>query len=134
MTEWIIICNPKKYDVVSAFKNLKILNWKQTTNIKQNDLIYIYCGKPLSKIGFKCIVRNVNKPFDDIDDSRFEIDNSNYNRTGRYIELELLNVFDDERLNYKYLKKNGLNTVQGPSRINEDLSNYIRYVERTIWC
>jgi len=29
MQEWIISCNPKKYDVIKAFNDLKKIEWTQ---------------------------------------------------------------------------------------------------------
>lgn len=33
MTEWIISGNPKKYDVINAFRNLKTIDWTQSANM-----------------------------------------------------------------------------------------------------
>lgn len=42
MTEWIIPCNIKYYDVTGAFKKLKKLDWKQSNkNIETEDIVYI---------------------------------------------------------------------------------------------
>lgn len=37
--EWIIPCNVKYYDIIGAFKELKKIEWKQSVNIKVNDIV-----------------------------------------------------------------------------------------------
>ena len=32
MTEWIISGNPKRYDVINAFRNLRTIDWTQSVN------------------------------------------------------------------------------------------------------
>ena len=32
-TEWIIACNPDKYDVIGAFQELGSIDWTQSANI-----------------------------------------------------------------------------------------------------
>jgi 5-methylcytosine-specific restriction protein A len=89
--EWMIPCNIAYYDVIGAFNELKNIEWKQSVNIKVNDIVYIYVGNPYKEIKYKCIARKVDLPLAGrIDDSKFIIDNSNYKNTGRYMELELL--------------------------------------------
>lgn len=41
-TEWIIACNPDKYDVIGAFHELGSIDWTQSANIVVGDIVYIY--------------------------------------------------------------------------------------------
>lgn len=53
MTEWIIPCNLKYYDVKGAFSKFKAIDWKQSAkNICVGDIVYIYVGKPISAIKY----------------------------------------------------------------------------------
>lgn len=125
MTEWIISCNIKDYDVIGAFEKLNTLNWKQSTNINVGDIVYIYVSKPLSAIKFKTIVTATELTSMRTDDSEFVIDGSNYKNHGRYIELELIETFDDDLLTFEELKNNGLKSIQGPSKVTDDLNKFI---------
>jgi hypothetical protein len=126
MTEWVIPCNVKKeYDVVGAFSKLKKINWKQSTNIEVGDVVYVYAGDPIKSILYKCIVNKVNIDEPDIDDSEFTLNNANYSVSGRYMEIELLEAYDNKYLSYEFLLENGLRTVQGPSRVTSRLSKYL---------
>ena len=131
MTEWVITCNLKSYDVVSAFKKLDELEWKQSTNVEVGDMIYIYVGAPTSAIQYRCKAIAVNLPKGKIDDSEFIIDDSNYGNYGNYMRLCLLDTYNDDRLKYAALKKNGLKTVQGPSKITEEFSAYLNEINNS---
>ena len=126
MTEWIIICNPNSYDVMGAFRKLKRIDWKQSINAEIGDQVFIYVGKPEKAIRYKCIVRKTNLPTQEIDDNDFRIDDSNYDGFGRYMELELVKQYNNEKLNLDALMRNGLKTVQGPSRATPQLSSYLK--------
>lgn len=44
---WVIPCNPKYYDIVAAFDNLDVIEWKQSTNTSVGDTVYIYVGEKI---------------------------------------------------------------------------------------
>lgn len=126
--EWIIPGNLKYYDVVGAFKKFDRLHWKQSTNIEVGDIVYIYVGKPVSAIRYKCIARKVGLECAIIDDSDYVIDGEVYRNYGRYMEIELLDEYEEKELAYKKLKENGLKSVQGPGKISGELSAFIKRV------
>lgn len=125
MGKWVITCNPKYYDVIGAFSELDRINWKQSVDIKVGDIVYIYVGKPLSSIKYETKAVQVNLTNATIDDTQYIIDGSNYENYGRYMELQLLRKFDDDLLQYDLLKEQGLKSVQEPSRISNELEEYI---------
>lgn len=125
MAEWIITCNVNAYNVEGAFSKLKTLDWKQSTNIEKGDIVYIYVGVPMSAIKYKCEVLEVDLPESTIDDSEFVLDGSNYENYGRYMQLHLLKKYGNQLLGRNQLIANGLKTVQGPSKVNSQLSAYL---------
>lgn len=126
--EWVITCNPNQYNVNDAFKKLTEIEWKQSTNVAVNDIVYIYIGGKVKAISYKCIVEKVNLDEGHIDDSEFIIDDSNYRNYGRYMRLKLVKEIKCDELSYKKLLQNGLKTVQGPSKVTEELSHYINSI------
>lgn len=126
MTEWVITCNTKAYNVVGAFNKLNMVDWKQSTNVEVGDIIYIYVGAPIRAISYKCEAVLVELAEDLIDDSEFVLDDSNYGNYGRYMRLRLLQAYDDQKLGYDSLMANGLKTVQGPSKVTSELSGYLK--------
>ncbi|SHH24123.1 HNH endonuclease [Clostridium grantii] len=125
MVDWITSCNINEYDVDGAFKKLEKLNWKQSTNIEVGDTVYIYVGAPVQAIRYKCLATKVNLEETEIVDLEFVIDSSNYVKHGRYMELQLIETYKNPLLNRNLLMENGLKSVQGPSRVNEELAAYI---------
>lgn len=111
--------------MVGAFNKLEKLNWKQSVNIQEGDTIFIYVGKRHSVIKYKYLATEVDLPNVRIDDSEFEHDTTNYGNYGRYMELELIESYNTADLDYKKLKENGLNSVQGLSKVTNRLSEYI---------
>lgn len=129
-TEWVIPCNIAYYDVIGAFNELKNIEWKQSKNINVNDIVYIYVGNPYKEIKYKCIAKKVDlTEAGRIDDSKFIIDDDNYNSTGRYMELELIEKYDEQQLPLSILRQNGVKSVQGPFRIGRELSKYIASID-----
>lgn len=129
MTNWLITSNLEYYDVLGAFKKLNVVEWKQSVNIENGDLVYIYVGKPISGIKFKTEVLKSELPYATIDDTEFNRDATVYENYGRYMRLKLVQEYDDNDLAYKELKEHELKSVQGPSRISSELLSYIQKVE-----
>ena len=126
MAEWIIPCNLKYYDVIGAFNKLSCIDWKQSAkNISVGDIVYIYVGRPLMAIKFKCKVNKINLDSIEIDDSEFVIIGDNYMNYGNHMELELLVTYDDQ-LNLAELKSHGLKgNVQGPRHMDAEIKSFI---------
>lgn len=120
MTEWIIPCSLKYYDVKGAFSKFKAIDWKQSAkNICVGDIVYIYVGKPISAIKYKCRVNKTNLSKVEIDGSEFVINGENYENYGNHMELELIREYADTELTRDMLVENGLKgNIQGPRRVD----------------
>ena len=126
MDSWIIPCNPFYYDVIGAFDHLCRLDWKQSNKIEIGDTVYIYVGKPVKAILYKCKVNKVNLDSPEIDDSAFVIDGDVYVNYGNYMELELIHRFSPEQLPLERLKSCGLRgNVQGPRTVPEEVQSLL---------
>ena len=128
---WIIPCNLDYYDVIGAFKQLKRIDWKQSvTNIEPGDVVYIYVGRPIKAILYKCKVNKVRLPEEEIDDSAFVLNGENYEHYGRYMELECIREYKKFQLGLDLLKENGLNgNIQGPRRVDPIILALIDRIE-----
>ena len=68
MKYWIIPCNVKTYDAIGAFNELKLIDWKQSKNLKSakiNDIVMIYLSKPFSCVKYICKIKKVNEMWRD---------------------------------------------------------------------
>ncbi len=131
MTEWIVPCNLKYYNVHGAFEKFNKIDWKQSNkNIKVNDIIYIYVGVPIKAIIYKCKVNRVNLPFKEINDSEFIIDGLIYELCKRYMELELIQIYNENLISLENMKKNGLSgNIQCTRRAGSEMSDYFETFE-----
>ncbi len=125
MKKWIVPCNIKYFNVIKAFEKLNEVYWKQSKNVSVGDTVYIYVSAPISALKYECAVTETNSPTNNIDDSEFVLDDTNFGNYGRYMKLELVSEFDTELLRLETLKRFGLSNVQGPSIAKKELVDYI---------
>ncbi len=125
METWIITCNLEYYNVVAAFKALPEIDWKQSNNIAVGDTIYIYVGAPKSCLKFQCKAVMADMDSAEVDDSEYQRNNAVYGNSGRYMRLRLVKEFPDDLLTREELMRHGLRTIQGPSRVRNELQDYI---------
>lgn len=57
---WILVCDTKRYDIHTLFKESGSCLWNQRRNFEVGDIIFIYETKPVSKIIYKAIVEEIN--------------------------------------------------------------------------
>lgn len=121
---WVIPCNPNDYDVVGAFEELQTLEWKQSTNIKPGDTVYIYVSGQLGSLMYKTrTISTDHYGIGEIDDRKFH---KNFKEEEmRYMVLHLEEKYAESQYPYADLKEHGLNTVQGPSRMTKNLKAYL---------
>lgn len=107
---WIRTADINEYDVINAFKSLNEIDWRKSSfSIKQGDIVYIYVGKPYSKIMFKTIcVRDDVLPEDTIDDRKFNASKEDLFADKSYVRLRLIDAIDSEKLSLSTLNKKGL--------------------------
>lgn len=99
---------------------MKSYKWKQSAkSIEIGDEIFIYVGSPISAIKYKCTVNKINLTTRKIDDSKFVLNGEPYNNYMNYMELELLEKYDNHQYAFEVLKETGLKgSIQGPRRAN----------------
>lgn len=131
MQSWLISANQNYYDFVSAFKELKYIDWTKNANYENGDIVYIYCSKPYQRIMYKVeVVKKAVHPEDYIDDKKYwtslEKYRSSRNSGKDCFRIKLLSYVNNDSLSLDNLLDNGLKSVPlGPRRINHELLNYI---------
>jgi 5-methylcytosine-specific restriction protein A len=57
----MISANSSMYDHTSLFEHNGFIDWRQGNGKFQvNDIVYIYCTRPLKKIQYKCRIEKVD--------------------------------------------------------------------------
>lgn len=130
MTIWLLPGNTKFYNHLNAFKELKILDWKQRNKYNINDIVFIYTTKPYQKIMVKAIVEQIDIPFSQyIDDSKYWVIKPQIEEQQKYkyVRFRLLQFCDSNKLSLINLQKNKflINAPQSPQKINENFYNFI---------
>ena len=62
--EWIIPANPKYYDIIHAFDDCDVIEWKQGSGIRKGDTVFMYVGAPVSAVMYRCTVTETDIPYD----------------------------------------------------------------------
>lgn len=124
MSTWVIPCNTKYYDHKGAFDKLNEVDWRQSANMEIGDTVYIYVGKPVSSLLYKCEIINTNMENTDGSDEEFIIGGS-LQKAKRYMRVRLLAKYPEGKFDRISLLENGLKTIQGPSKVSEDFISYV---------
>lgn len=131
-TEWIIACNPDKYDVIGAFHELGSIDWTQSASIVVGDIVYIYVSNTVRTIKVKCKVNAVNKAVPTIDDSKFNKSDEFDGSKGRYMELEMIEEFSTGLFEKSRLEQHGFKSPLGPVRVSPEVKGYLDIVQKLL--
>ena len=118
--EWIIPANPKYFDVEKALKENNTIMWKQSTDIKINDIVYLYVAEPYSSIMYKFKVLEVNIPYEYKDKNL---------KMQKVMKIDLITRYKKGELSFSKLKDFGVNAIRGTRYMPLTLSNYINKIE-----
>ena len=112
--EWIIPANPKYYDIVNAFNDRDIIEWKQGRSIRTGDTVFMYVGAPVSAVLYKCSVTETGIPYG-YSDSNITIDS--------LMRIKLVKRYPPELFTFGRLNDEfGIFAVRGPRGIPNSLS------------
>lgn len=115
--DWIIPANPKYYDVIQAFEEKEIIDWKQSSDIRVGDMVYMYVGAPYSALMYKCKAVEVDIPY------RFEAD---YLSIKKLMKIQLLCKYGSGFMPFERMKKEfGVYAVRGPRSMPNSLKQVL---------
>ncbi|MBE5077534.1 hypothetical protein [Anaerotignum lactatifermentans] len=130
--EWIRTANLKKYDVIGTFKAFAYLDWvKSGFEIAEGDIVYIYVGKPFSRIMYKtvCTCSQVDED-KRIFDQKFWDNPDEFNVKKDRVRLRLESKIGSDMLSIEALRQKHLikTTIQGAYKAANypELFSYIR--------
>lgn len=125
---WVLPCNCEKYDVISAFEKFEEIDWHstlQTKNIARGDTVYIYVGKPYSRLMYKCEVTKTGLPNREIDDSEFvKVPQELWEGEG--FRIRWLYQLLPQNMSLENLNEHGVNgRIQGARKLESEALEYI---------
>ena len=112
--EWIVPANQRYYDVLNAFLNTQEITWKQSSDIKVNDIVYLYVAAPYSSILYKCVAEDVNIPY------QYEDKNLKINKV---MKLKLIERYKEGEISFAKLNDLGIKAIRGPRKIDKSISD-----------
>lgn len=125
---WFVPCNVKLFDVVEHLKENDKLTVKQGRKVAAGDYVYLYVGKPYSRILYRCIVKEAGVHTGDLAESeKYAI--SKGARPTPYMRLCVDIRFDELKLSYSDLLENGMGTVQAQQAMPKKTVAYISKFE-----
>lgn len=132
---WILVCNPKYYNIREAFANLKTLFWTKVRNMKSiqvGDIVFVYVTKPEMKIMYMAEVLDAHVDYKD----RRADEEEEYDREERahettpteLVEIRFIQSCDNNGLSLAALREKGFTgSLQTPQTIkNDELRKYIQ--------
>ncbi len=109
-TSWIVPANPRFFDLEAAFRQKDEIIWKQSSDIRVGDTVYLYVAAPVSAIRYRCRVLAVDIPYQYEDEAL---------RIKRVMKLQRLETYAPERFRFQKLREFGITSIRGPRRANE---------------
>ncbi len=131
MASWLIPCSPDIYDAEAAFQESGHIVWHQQCNMTPGDFAYIYITAPEKAIRCKCIVEDVDIPFDIGEDDGYVLDESFCSKAyRRYMDLRLVESYaSSPMLSFQMLLMNGLTgTIRSQRLVSTMLETYLSSV------
>ncbi|PHI41264.1 MmcQ protein [Actinobacillus succinogenes] len=115
-TEWIVPANPKYYDVEKELREGGEIIWKQSNNIAVDDIVYMYVTAPTAAIRYKCLVLEVNIPY------QFRHDRLQIKRV---MKIRCLKEYDKNLIPRVKMAEFGVSAVRGPRHMPYSLKREI---------
>lgn len=101
--DWIIPANPRKYNHINSILSNGLIDWSQKNNFEVGDTIYVYLGKPVSRISILCVVTDINILYSKkTDDKDYWYDLKEYetSKSIKYCRLTLKKILHYDGLSY----------------------------------
>lgn len=129
MRTLITSCNPDKFNLFEHFKKERQILWRQTKSCEIGDEVFIYVGRPQSRLLYKCKIIAVDLPSEIVDSDYYKMQTpSSRTKNKPYMRLELVRKLDNDGLTLPDLFSHGLKTVQCTTEASPELREYLNTV------
>lgn len=123
---YIFPCNPNLFDIHKHFSQYKTIIWRKLSDMKCGDYVFIYIGKTLMEIKYKCKVVSLNIDQNTLNNNKYAIPKGELADKCEYLELLLEKVYEDGTFPLKELKENGMGQFIVPMHAKEKLEIYLK--------
>lgn len=115
--QWLIPANPQYFDIGVAFTKQKEIIWKQSSDIKVGDILYMYVGAPVSAVLYKCEATAVDIPYDYADKNI---------KINKVMKIKRLKKYPYDFMPFARLKDFKVNSVRGPRICPQDVVDVLK--------
>lgn len=125
MSEWILGCNSKYFDIKKAFSLEQTITWRQDISVEMGDIIYFYVPNPYRAILYKCEVIKTSLQNMDMNSRQYVLKPQYHDGVEEYMMLRLVCSYPDTLFTDKELKKFGVTSFQTAINVDARLANYL---------
>ncbi len=123
-TEWIFPCNPQRFRVDDAFREIGNVEWITNRKVKKGDICYIYSSHEEKTIRYKCVAVSDFREYTTIDDKPYG--GRKIGEKCHCIEIEPIGYYAGEGIPLSNMYEHGLSgSLQAPIRVVKELKEYI---------
>ena len=126
MSEYVVSCNLQNFNLIKHFEEYKEVVCKQTKKCAVGDTVYIYVGRPFSRLYYICDVIDVD--LQSVPQGYYLDGKIDHNAKRRYMRLRLSELLPESGLELINLQSHGLKTVQCATCVSDELHQYINRV------
>lgn len=112
---WIVPGNPKYYDVDAAFAVSDVILWKQSSDIRVGDTVFLYVGAPISAVRYRCEAVAVDLPYPYADENV---------RMRKVMRIRRLKTYAPDAIPFSKLCELGIRAVRGPRTVTDAFLDY----------
>jgi 5-methylcytosine-specific restriction protein A len=136
MSNWIVRANPELFRIHDFIEDHKFVEYLQTDNWEEGDIIYLYITGDAKRVEYKMVVKRANIPLKDAYDDRvYSRKNppSTFLVSDVFARFDLIKRVENKELSYKklcehgYVGKNGRPLPMTSNRILPDET--AKYIE-----
>lgn len=109
---WIIPANPKYFDIMHAFDNTDVIDWKQSANIRVGDTVFMYVTAPVKSVIYRCEVVKNNIPYNYQDKNL---------RINHLMKIKLVQRFEPGRFDLTFLRNHDVRYIRGPRHLKGEI-------------
>ena len=125
VTEWIFPCNPQRFRVDDAFREIGNVEWITNRKVKKGDICYIYSSHEEKTIRYKCVAVSDFRERTTINDKPYG--GRRIGEKCHCIEIEPIGYYGGNGISLSDMYEHGLSgSLQAPIRVVKELREYIQ--------
>ncbi|WP_314793695.1 hypothetical protein [Eggerthia catenaformis] len=118
---YIFPCNPEHFDIEKYFLNNAQIVWRKPSDIEVGDIAYIYIGKTIREVKYRCKVVSTEVSGDVLEANAYAIPKGKLAAKCSYVILELERTYENGTVTLPMLKENGMGQFMVPMRAKDSL-------------